>query len=67
MERFVLEKRDQIKNEEEWQDAQVDAEYREDILKKEIYGLRYMAILRKIFPVPLENSDRCFDRSLRAL
>jgi hypothetical protein len=45
----------------------VDLEYREDILKKEIYGLRYMAILRKIFPVPLESSERCFDRSLRAL
>jgi hypothetical protein len=26
-----------------------------------------MGILHKIFPVPLENSDRCFDRSLRAL
>lgn len=67
MDRFLQEKRGQLRSEEEWQDAQVDPDYREDILRKESYGLRYMGILRKIFPVPLESSERCFDRSLRAL
>jgi hypothetical protein len=58
MTRFL--KENGYRNEEEWQDGQVDPDFQSDILNKEKYGLRYLGILKKIFPVPLESSERCF-------
>ena len=47
---------EQIKEMHEWQDLQVDMAHYSYIDQKEEFGYRYLEILERIFPVPLENS-----------
>ena len=65
MERFV--KENKLQNEEEWQDVLVDPENRRFIKTKEVYGRRYLRLLKDTFPTPLESSERCFGRAMRSL
>jgi mannitol/fructose-specific phosphotransferase system IIA component len=66
MERFLKEV-GHVGNENNWQDTFVDNEYIKGIVSKEQAAQRYLGILSRILPTPLENSDRCFKRAMRAL
>ena len=56
-----------VSDEKHWQDAFVDDDHHSFISKTEAYGHRYLKVLEQIFPTPLESSERCFNRAMKAL
>lgn len=53
--------------EESWQDELVSKHLRPEIDQTKKYGERYLDLLKKVFPEPLETSYECFGRTMGAL